>query len=63
MMLSRSIFEIELRLGLRLEKASKTVVGSTHVVEQLSLSMFPLFLTFDFDLILVIFVFFYFLGS
>ena len=27
----------------------KTVLGSTHVVEQLSFSMFPLILTFDFD--------------
>ena len=30
----------------------KTVCGSTHVVEQLSFSMFPLILTFDFDSIL-----------
>ena len=52
MMLSRSLVEIELRL----EKASKTVLGHTHVVEQLSFSMFPSILTFDFDLI------FYFLG-
>ena len=29
-----------------------TVLGSTHVVEQLSFSMFPSTLTFDFDLIL-----------
>ena len=27
------------------------VLGSTHVVEQLSFSMFPLIQTFDFDLI------------
>ena len=31
---------------------SKTVLGSTHVVEQLSFSMFPSILTFVFDLIL-----------
>ena len=31
---------------------SKTVLGSTHVVEQLSFSMLPSILTFDFDLIL-----------
>ena len=30
----------------------KTVLGSTHVVEKLSFSMFPSILTFDFDLIL-----------
>ena len=30
---------------------SKTVLGSTHVVEQLSFSMFPSILTFDFELI------------
>ena len=40
----------ELFLGLR--KGSKTVLGSIHVVEQLSFSMFPSILTFDFDLIL-----------
>ena len=28
------------------------IFGSTHVVEQLSFSMFPSILTFDFDLIL-----------
>ena len=39
------------RLFLGLEKDSKTVLGATHVVEQLSFSMFPLILTFDFDLI------------
>ena len=50
MMLSRSLVEIELRLGLG--KGSKTVLGYTHVVEQLSFSMFPSILTFDFDLIL-----------
>ena len=30
---------------------SKTVLGSTHVVEQLLFSMFSSILTFDFDLI------------
>ena len=50
MMLSRSLVEIELRLGLR--KGSKTVLGYTHVVEHLSFSMFPSILTFDFNLIL-----------
>ena len=30
----------------------KTFLGSTHVVEKLSFSMFPSILTFDFDLIL-----------
>ena len=30
---------------------SKTVFGSTHVVEQLSFSLVPSILTFDFDLI------------
>ena len=30
----------------------KTVLGSTHVVEQISLSKSPSFLIFDFDLIL-----------
>ena len=49
MMLSGSLVEIELRLGLG--KGSKTVLGYTHVVEQLSFSMFPSILTFDFDLI------------
>ena len=39
-------------LFLWLVKCSKTVLGSTHVVEQLSFSMFPSILTFDFDLIL-----------
>ena len=29
----------------------ETVLGSTHVVEQLSFSVFPSILTFDFDLI------------
>ena len=37
-----------------------TVLGSTHVVEQLSFSMFPSTLAFDFDLMLG--SFFYFLG-
>ena len=50
MMLSRSLVEIELRLGLG--KGSKTFLGYTHVVEQLSFSMFPSILTFNFDLIL-----------
>ena len=49
MMLSRNLVEIELRLGLG--KGSKTVLGYTHVVEQLSFSMFPSILTVDFDLI------------
>ena len=31
---------------------SKTVLGSTHVLEQMSFSMFPSILIFDFDLIL-----------
>ena len=31
---------------------SKTVLGSTNVVEQLSISMFPSILTFELDLIL-----------
>ena len=53
MMLSRSLVEIELRLGLG--KGSKTVLGYTHVVEHLSFSMFPSILTFDFDLILGLF--------
>ena len=39
-------------LFLGLWKGSKTVLGSTHVVEQLSFSMLPSILTFDFDLIL-----------
>ena len=33
-------------------KGLKTVLGSSHVVEQLSFSMLPSILTFDFDLIL-----------
>ena len=49
MMLSRSLVEMELRLGLG--KGSKTVLGYTHVVDQVSFSMFPSILTFDFDLI------------
>ena len=32
--------------------ASKTIFGSTYIVEQLSFSMFASILTFDFDLIL-----------
>ena len=39
-------------LFLGLYKGSKTVLGSTHVVEQLSFSMFPSTLAFDFDLML-----------
>ena len=45
MMLSGILVEIELRLGLG--KGSKTVLGVTHVVEQLSSSMFASILTFD----------------
>ena len=45
-------------LGLR--KKSKTVLGSTHVMEQLLFPIVLLILTFDFDLILG--YFFYFLG-
>ena len=49
-------------------KGLKTVLGSTHVVEQLSFSMFSSILTFDFDLILGSFLTFWgpnglFLGS
>ena len=36
-------------LFLGLWKGSKTVLGSTHVVEQLSFSLFLSILTFDFD--------------
>ena len=50
MILSQSSVEIKLRLGLG--KCLKTVLGYTHVVEQLSFSMFPSILTFDFVLIL-----------
>ena len=39
-------------LFLGLGKGSNTVLGPTHVVEQLSFSMFPSILTFDFTLIL-----------
>ena len=39
-------------LFFELGKGSNTVLGSTHVVEQLSFSMFSSILTFDFDLIL-----------
>ena len=39
-------------LFLGLGKGSKPVLGSTHVVEQLSFSVLPSILTFDFDLIL-----------
>ena len=37
-----------------LEKGSKTVLGSTHVVEQLSFCMLPSILVFDFYLIWVL---------
>ena len=40
-------------------KGSKSIVGSTHVVEQLSFSMFPSILTFDFTLILGLFLTFW----
>ena len=46
-------------LYLGLKKGSITVLGSTHVVEQLSFSMLPLILTFDFDLILGSFLSFF----
>ena len=39
-----------------LGKGSNTVLGSTHVVEKLSFSMFSSILIFDFDLILVPFL-------
>ena len=39
-------------LFLGLGKGSNTVLGSTHVVEQLSFSLFLSILTFDFDSIL-----------
>ena len=39
LMLIRNLVEIELKLGLG--KGSKTVLGYTHVVEQISFSMFP----------------------
>ena len=35
-----------------LSRIEKTILGSTHVVEKLSFSMFLSILTFDFDLIL-----------
>ena len=38
-------------LYLGLEKGLITVLGSTHVVQQLLFSIVPLILTFDFDLI------------
>ena len=38
-------------LFLGLGKGSKTFLRSTHLVEQLSFSMFPSILTIDFDLI------------
>ena len=34
------------------EEGSKTVLGSTHVIELVLLSMFSSIVTFDFDLIL-----------
>ena len=40
------------RLFLGLWKGSKTVLGSTHVVEHFSFCMLPSILTFDFDFIL-----------
>ena len=46
-------------LFLGLEKGLKTVLGSTHVVEQLLFSMFPLIMNFDFDLILGLFLNFF----
>ena len=64
MFLSILTFDFDLILGsfftfwghngffLGLEKDSKTVLGSTHVVDQLSFFMFPSILMFDFDLIL-----------
>ena len=51
MMLSRGLLKIELRLGLGLRKGSKTFVGYTHVIEQLSFSMLLSIPTFDIDLI------------
>ena len=57
MMLSGSLVEIELRLGLG--KGSKTFLGYTHVVEQLSFSMFSSILIFDFYLILGYFFLFW----
>ena len=42
-----------------LGKGSKTVLGSTHVVEQLSFSVLPSILTFDFDLIFGLFLIFW----
>ena len=41
-----------MRLFLRMGKGSNTVFGSTHVVEQLSSSLYFSILTFSFDLIL-----------
>ena len=41
---------IQLELFLGLGKGSNTVLGSTHVVEQLSFSMLSTFLIFDFYL-------------
>ena len=62
--LSRLLFEFDLILGpwltfrgpnglfLGLREGLTSVSGSTHVVEQLSFSMFPSIMTFDLDLIL-----------
>ena len=47
-----SILTFDFNLILGSEKGWKTVLGSTHVVKQLSFSMSPSILTFDFDLIL-----------
>ena len=48
-------------LFLGLGQVSTTVIGYTHIVKQLSISMFLSILTFEFDLILRSFL--YFLGS
>ena len=68
MFLSIPTFEFDLILGsfftfwgpnglfFGLEQGSKTVCGSTHVVEQLSFSMFPSILTYDFTSILGLFL-------
>ena len=62
MFLSILTFDFDLILGsfltfwgpnelfLVLGKGSKTILGSTHVVEQPSFSMLPSILTFEFDL-------------
>ena len=63
MFLSILAFEFDLILGsfftfwgpnglfLGSEKGSKTILGSIHVVDQLSISMSPSILTIDFDII------------